>query len=187
MTIALSRGKALTKGVLWLAAAGLAALATYAVYSRLNFVPSAISNRLVDYSAAILALPLPCAGFIAASRSARWIALALWPKVGIRAQQRGLSFDLGPFGRRQFDAQRMEIRYPYELLDDPGYEPGVEAYLPEEEQLATLLPRLRYPGFGQNLNEVILKFAVEEEVEIAVRLSPVIANWRKPAAAVPQT
>ena len=174
----ISRGAALTRGSLWLVAAGLAGLATYATYSRLSFVPSAISNRLVDYSIAILALPLPVAAIITLIRSLRWIVLALWKNAGIHANQEGLVFSLGPFGRRHFRASQIDIRYPFELLEDPDYEPGVEAFLPEEEQLATLLPRLRYPGYAMNLGEVILKFAGVSEAHIASRLSPLIMQWR---------
>ena len=177
--IAVSRTKALIRGVLWSTVAMLAALATYAVFVRLRFVPSGISNRLVDYSLAIIALPLPIAGIIALFRALRWIALSLWRGIGIQADPSGLVFSLGPFGKRSFVSDRMLVRYPFETLDDPEAGAGVEAYLPEEEQVRTLLPRMTYPGCAQQLGDVMLKFAAGDQDEIAAKLAPIALAWRQ--------
>lgn len=179
ITIPVSRSRALTRAIIWFVPTALCAVLTYAIYSRLNFIPSAISNRLVDYGLAILSLPVPVIGVIFAVRTVRWLLLAAWPKpVLILATDEKLAFHLGPFGNREFDAARLTIRYPYELLEDSDEDPGFEGYLPEEDQHEKLLPRITYPGHAKTLDQLIASFSSLAEAATIAALRPAIDRWR---------
>ena len=171
-------GRALVRGMWWGVAAALSGAACWLIYSRLDFRPAAVTNRLVDYALAVAALPLLMVAVLSAIKTLQWLLLAAWPKpVGIHADRRGLTFRLGPFRTRRFDAARLEVRYPFELLeeDDGG---DFEAYLPEDQQLARFLPRLRHPQTNELLNRTILTFARNEEPQLAQTLRPLITHWR---------
>lgn len=83
----------------------------------------------------------------------------------------------GPFGTTSYDAARLDVRYLFELSADSTDE-GFEAFLPEEEQIARLLPRICHANTDQRLNEQILRFTASAEAEIATRLGPLIRVWR---------
>lgn len=178
VVLSVSRSRAATRGLLCLVPALLLGAATFTIYSRLNFVPTAISNRLVDYSIAVVALPCPIFTLVFGFRAVRRLLLSCWPgDVAIVADETALTLRLGPFGTRAYDAVRLDAKYPFEQsgeFDDGGF----EAYLPEEEQLTRFLPRLTHPAAPEPLNHTILRFAVGTEPDVAVALRPVIDHWR---------
>ncbi len=178
--VPVSRGRALTRALIWAVPAAILGTATVLIYSGLNFVPSGVSNRLVDYSIAVIALPLPATALWTALTAVRWLLLTVWPaQVGIFASPAELVFRLGPFGTTSFDAARLDVRYPFELSGDE--EAAVfEAFLPEEQQRETLLPRILHPNSKQPLNQVILRFSSGDEREASRLLRPVIDTWRRP-------
>jgi len=157
---------------------------SFLIYTSLHFVPSGVSNRLVDYSVALISLPIPLTALWSAFKGARWLLLSVWPApVGVFADERTLTLRLGPFGTRSYDASRMDIRYPFELSqDDEGG--GFEAFLPEEEQQMRLLPRILHPGAREPLNRVILRFVQPSEEEAVRSLRPLLDHWRSGRLAV---
>jgi hypothetical protein len=163
--------------MLWGVPSFLLGAATCVVFQGLDFAPTAISNRLVDVGIAFCALPLPLGAFFCAVRAVRWLLLAAWPaSLGIFASEREMTFRLGPFGTKAFDARRLLIRYPSELPeDDHG---GFERFLPVEEQFATLLPVITHPDSAEPLNLLILRVAGADEATLACHLRPAIARWR---------
>jgi hypothetical protein len=173
-----SRSRAATRGLLCLVPALLLGATGAAIYSRLHFVPTAVSNRLVDYSIAVAALPCPIFTLVFGFRAVRWLFLSCWPgDVAIIADETALTLRLGPFGTRVYDTARLDVKYPFELsgeFDDGSF----EAYLPEEEQLARFLPRLTHPDAPEPLNRTIRRFAVGAESDVAAALRSVIEHWR---------
>ncbi len=175
-----SRFRAGTRGLLHSVPALLLAAVSAAVYGRLDFAPIGISNRLVDWSIAVVALPCPVVAIVFGFHSVRWLLLLFWPsRVEIRADESTLTLRLGPFGTRAFDVQRLSVRYPFEFSDDSEDE-GFESFLPEEEQLARFLPRITHPRATEPINRTILRFIAESESDAARIMRPVIERWRKP-------
>lgn len=168
----------------WMPAIILAAVA-WEIFRRLNFQRSAVSNRLVDYCVAVVALPIIVAALVCAFHGLRWALLTVWPgRLGVYAERDALVLRLGPFGVRRYDLARLEVRYPFELLDDAdaAEDAGFEAYLPVEEQMATLLPRITHPNSDEPLNWVVLRFVSGPEAGVAAALRPAIARWRAKSA-----
>lgn len=178
VVLSVSRTRAATRGLLCLVPALLLGTATFAIYSRLSFVTTAISNRLVDYSIAVAALPCPLFTLLFGFRAIRRLLLSCWPgDVAIVADETALTLRLGPFGTRAYDAVQLDAKYPFEQSGD-FEDGGFEAFLPEEEQRARFLPRLTHPDAPEPLNRAILRFAVGTEPDAAVALRPVIDHWR---------
>ena len=173
-----SRSRAATRALLWAACAFLLGFAALVVYRQLYFGPSVAGSILVTYSIAIAALPLPILAVVTAVAAFRWFAFALWPgRVGIFADERELSLRFGPFGSRSFDSARLDVRYPFELSGD-FEDGGFEAFLPEEHQLASFLPRMTHPNAREGICPLILRFATGTEAEIAAALRPATQHWR---------
>ena len=173
-----ARLKAFVRAVWWGMSALLAGLLSYLVYSSLDWKPSAITSRLVEYSIAAAALPAPAILLYSAFKALRWVGLCLWPAgVGVHADERSLILKLGPFGTRNYDVARLDVRYPFELsseVEDGGY----EAFLPEEEQIARFLPQLLHPMSQEPLNRVMLRFVMGDEAAVAKAFRPIIDQWR---------
>ena len=189
VVLPISRSRAASRAIVWGVPASLLGVASFLVYTSLHFVPSGVSNRLVDYSVALISLPIPLVAVWSVFKGARWLLLSLWPApVGVFADERILTLRLGPFGTTTYEAARMDIRYPFELSqDDEGG--GFEAFLPEEEQRTRLLPRILYPGAREPLNRVILRFVQPSEEEAVRLLRPLIDRWRsrRPTPSTPDT
>ena len=173
-----SRFRAATRGLFHAVPALLLTAASAAVYGRLHFAPTGVSNRLVDWSIAVVASPCPAAALVFGFHSVRWLLLFLWPScVEIRADESTLTLRLGPFGTRAFDVARLDAKYPFEQTGD-FEDGGFEGYLPEEEQLARFLPRITHPRATEPINRTILRFIAGSESEIAAAIRPVIERWR---------
>lgn len=176
--IPVSRSKALVRAIVWFVPAALLTVAAVGIYRRLNFVPSGISNRLVDYAFAIASLPIPVGALWTAWKGMGWLLLSAWGSaVEIIATPTALAFHLGPFARRTFQIADLDVRYPFQLMDeDDGG--GFESFLPEEQQRATLLPRIIHPTTRTPLQRTILQFAVGQEAELATQLRGMIERWQ---------
>ena len=174
----LSRSKGLTRGTLWGLAAVLILTAVWAVVQRLNFVPTAFSNRLVDYCIALLAVPVILLALLCVFRSLQWVLLAVWPtRIGVFAESNKLTLCFGPFGTRDYDTNGLDIRYPFELSEEDAGEGGFEALLPEEEQRRSFLPRMFDVRTRVEVDRLTLKFASVFEGDLAAQLEPLIAHW----------
>ena len=176
--LAVGRSNAVTRGFIWAGAAVLLAVVTVTVYDGLTFTSNGVSSAIVDFSIALIALPIPISTIITTWIAGRWFLLGLWPgSVGICACDDELVLRLGPFGTRRYDAARLDIRYPFELAEDEAGA-GFEAFLPEQQQRDQLLPSVTHPRAHEAIDRAILRFAVGSEREIAKALGPVIRRWR---------
>lgn len=159
----------------------------FVVYPNLDFTAPSGVNRVVAYSAALIALPAPIAALICGIKCVRYILLAVWPaRVCVSADDDGLTMRLGPFGTRWYPSTELSALYPFEITDE-DIDGGFEAYLPEEEQVARLLPRLTHPNAPKPLHRTILQFSCGDEASIAAKLRPVIQRWRAKQHALAQT
>jgi len=174
----LHRGSTLASASLWLLpAVGLGGVAV-AVFSRLQFIPSGTSNRLVDYSLAVVMIPIVLGAAAFAIRAAGLACMAVWPgAVGVYAGRDELTIKMGPFGTRRYDVARLDVRYPYELPADDG-EDQFEALLPEERQVAELFPRITHPDARELIDRTIRRMAGVPEDDIVHILRPAIYFYR---------
>lgn len=173
------RAKSVTRALSWGVPAVLLLVCATAVFGRLQFVPTAFSNRLVDYSIALLlVVPGVLLAIACVIKSLQWLLLAFWPgKVGVVAQEHELTLRLGPFGTKRYDMNRCDVRYPFEM-DDEENEGRFEAYLPEDRQRSSLLPRIVASDTSEPVDRLILRFASGSESDLAVALRPMIDRWR---------
>lgn len=174
----LPRGSTLASALLWvLPAVGLGGAAV-AVFSQLRFVPSGVSNRLVDYCFAVLLIPVVLGAAAFAFRAAGLVCMAIWPgAVGVYAGRDRLTIKMGPFGTRDYDVGRLDIRYPYELPTDDG-EDQFEALLPHERQWAELFPKITHPDARELIDRTIRRMAGIPEEDIVRILRPAISFYR---------
>ncbi len=158
-------------------------LAVLGVMQWLNFRPSAVSNRIADYSLAVAMIPIAAAGLVLTYHGLKWLTLALWPAwVGIVADSDGLTLRLGPFGRTRYALDRLDIRYPFEIADQltPDDDMIYEAHLDPAEQLDRLMPRIRYPGESDTLDRRLKIVTRIDEKTLADALRPFIEYARRP-------
>lgn len=164
----------------------IAAGVTIVVYPKLDVSAANSVNRLVACATALVALPAPLTALICGFKFLRYAALWMWPgRVCVFADARVLVFALGPFGTRRFDAARLETQYPFEQLEADGEAEGFEAFLPQDEQIARLVPWLSHPEATPStlsIHRTLLRFCAGDEAEIAARLRPAIDAWRSAGA-----
>lgn len=147
----------------------------------LDFVPTGSSNRITEYSLAIVLLPIACGGLILVISGLRWLLLALWPaRLEIIASAGGLTFCLGPLGTRHYETQRLDLNYLFEISIDQVDEDAIyESLLDPEVQMAEFLPRIRYPSESQRLDRRILYFTRMSEKQAAAALRPFTEHVRR--------
>lgn len=173
-----SRGRALSRAILWAAPTVILGGAAVIIFRGLDFSPAAAHQRLIQISIAVASAPLAIAALTCGFACIRYSLLALWPgRVGMEANNSTLAFRLGPFGTRRYDSASLDIRYPFEQSGDVT-EGGFEAFLPEDEQLARLVPRITHPRAKEPLNRVLVRFCSSDEAELAQTLRPAIDRWR---------
>lgn len=183
IVLPVSRSRAFLRAILWSVPSLLLAAISIVIYRPLHFIPSGVSNRLVDYSIAVAASPLLLGAVWTAMKSLGLLLQFLWPaKLVIVATQDSLTFCLGPFGCRTYSVADLDVRYSFELSgdDDQG---AFESFLPEEQQRRTLLPRILHPGSKQPLQRIVLQYAVGQESDIAEVLRPAIEHWQSARSA----
>lgn len=174
-----ARSKALCRGVLWCVPTALLGAAAMLIFRGISFESSGLTNRLVDVAVAAIGLPLALAAGMSFVFAGRWLLLGVWPgRLAICAEAGTLVFRLGPLGVKRYDASRLRLRYPFELAED-SEEGGFEAFLPEEKQLASLLPRMTHPTTTDALNELVLKLTSKTEAEVAAILKGALQTWRE--------
>lgn len=177
--VPVARGRAVARASVWLAPALVHALISWHILTDIRLEAASGANTVVAVAWIAMLVPFGLVGAVMVIVGLRWLALALWPgRVGVTATADELKLALGPFGTRSFDASRLEAKYFFELSIDVVDE-GFEALLPDEEQVANFLPRLRHPDAKEPLNRRLMRFATGTEPEIAQTLRPVIACWRR--------
>jgi len=175
-----ARSKALVRGMLLGVAAALLGMTAGMIYVRIDFAAPGVSGRIVPASLAVLMFPFVIATFAVGNRAGRWLLLAGWPgPIGVFASPAELELRLGPFGTRSFDAAGLRVRYPFELSDEEAAG-TFEAFLPEEEQIASFLPQIRHEK--ESVNRTILRFVGASEPDVASALRPVLEVWRGKAS-----
>lgn len=178
--VPVSRTKALTRAIVWSAPALLLGATAMVLFDQVDLRSSAVSNRLVDYCLALAALLPAIASLIFGVVALGRILLALWPAtVAIVAEHDALWLRLGPLGTKRYDVARLDIQYPFEIEDEDD-EGSFEAFLPEEQQIDTLMPRITHPDSSKPLNRVILTFAGGSEREVVAILRSAFGRWREP-------
>lgn len=172
----LARGRAAMRGVMWCAGATAIGLVAAMVLSRLDFTKTGVHSRLVEGSLAMLIMP-PALGAIAcALQGLRGLVLAFWPgQVGLEANDHRLTLRLGPLGTLNYPVAELDIKYLFEWSAE---EESFEAFLPEETQRATMLPRILHPPAKEQIQQKILRFAAGTESEIAEQMRPWIERVR---------
>lgn len=155
------------------------------VYQHLSFSTSPLRNGLVEGCIVVVTVPVLAAAIFFGLRAVRWGLLGVWPApIGIAACHNELVMQLGPFGTQSYDASCLQIRYPYELDDDQDGD-EFEAFLPEDVQVATLLPRITHSRESKPLNHRILRFTGASEADLAQVLLPITRAWREQRADMP--
>jgi hypothetical protein len=176
--VAVSRVRAASRGVAFGAPAIMLGLIVLAVLGKLEFSPTGFSNRVVDYSLAALVIPVAGLAIYAGLTSARYFLLSFWPgPLGMVFDERSLRLSLGPFGCRDYDVQHLDIQYPFEQPGDLAGD-SFEAFLPVEEQMATLVPRISHRGEPEAIDRRVLRFAAYSEEELAGMVRDVVSQWR---------
>lgn len=180
--IGASRGLALERALLFLGPGVLLLVICFGVAQGLRFRPSGVSNRIGDYSLAIVMLPVALGGLVIAGMGLRWLAMAVWPGwLGIVADADGLSFHLGPMGSARYCAGELDVRYLFELLGEDGEGDAelYEALTDPQEQMASMLPRIRCARSAKSLERRIVRFTRMGEQELAALLRPFIESVRR--------
>lgn len=176
--IKVSRVRAASRAIAFGAPAILLGLIVVIVLGKLRFSPTGFSNRVVDYSVAALLIPLAGLSAYGTLASVRHFLLSCWPlPLGIVFEERKLLLCLGPFGRWEYDVHMLEIQYPFEQSVDLAGG-SFEAFLPVDEQLATLVPHISLSGERDAIDRRILRFAAHSEEELASMVRDVISQWR---------
>jgi len=161
--------------------AAILALPPVTVIPRLDFTPTATSNRITEISLLLLMLPLLLAGLISALAAARWLLAACWPKpLGLFASDQTLSFQLGPFGTQAFDTKRLRIQYLFDL-DPDDIDPDLvyESLQPPEKQIQSQLPAITHPDTPNRLDRLILRFFAIPPERAAAILGPYLQAIRE--------
>lgn len=176
--ISVSRVRAASRGVAYGAPAIILGLIVFGVLGGLRFSPTGLSNRLVDFSLAAMLIPLAGASLYAGFASVRHFLLSAWPfPLGIVFGERSLRLHLGPFGRMEYDVHKLDVTYPFEQSVDLAGG-SFEAFLPVEEQIATLLPRISHGDEPRAIDRRVLRFAAHSEEELAGMVRDIISRWR---------
>lgn len=178
IVVPLGRAQAFLRGILWTLPATVLGFSVYTAFPRLHFVPSGVSNRVVDYSLALVLLLIAFLGLTLGVRALQWLVLAFWPgSIGVVATHDELTLKLGPFGTRRYPTGELELRYPFELSEEET-DGSFESFLPEEQQRALFLPRITHPAEHAPINRTIMRFSSGPESRIATLLGPAIEHWR---------
>lgn len=177
-----SRPRALERAVFRLAPGLLLMFIALQVVRGLQFQPSAVRNRITDYSLAIVMAPVIVAGLALIWTGGRWLVASLWPgRLDIVAEQGALDFRLGPFGRRVYPPEEIDVRYLFEMSGDFGDDEDdiYESLQPPEEQQARYLPRIRHTHTNERLDQRIMHYVRMGERNAADALRPFIDAHRR--------
>lgn len=176
--VPVSRTRALTRTLVWFVPAAVCLAASQAIFREIDLSPRGGGGRLVHFAIALASLPLVIAGLVCLCNAFRWILVAIWPApMGAFGYADRLELRLGPIGTTVVPRSDLRVRYLFELPDEKR-SASVEAFLPEEVQIASFLPLLESGSTGQRFNRRILSLCAGEEEQIAAALRPAVALWR---------
>jgi len=165
--------------MVWLVPAAIAALIVFLVAYDLNFKPTGARTRIVDFAIAAVLLPLGSLSLYLLFQAIRWLTVVIWPgPLGVFCFKDRLELALGPWGRKVYDVDRLDLRYLFEM-DEEEHGGEFEAYLPEDQQRREFLPPMAHPDSLRPLSRVILDRTLRAEAEAAAALRPAIDVWRR--------
>ena len=178
--LSVSRSRAFERALLTLPAGLFLVFLALQLFSGLRFTPTAVSNRITDYSLAAVLVPVGLLGVFLSFRGFRWLLLAIWPAdLAIIAGADELVLRLGPLGTRRFDTARLTLKYPYELsLSEDDEDALYESLLDDEVQIARFLPRMIHPLAPDRLDREILRWTRLNEQQCVAALRPFIEYVR---------
>lgn len=166
----LARGRALLRGLVRFAGGLIFGIAAAAIFSKLDFTRTGVHSRLVEVSLALFALPFAVAAVGCVWHGFRYVLAALAVvELGVTLRATSMALRLGPFGSKVYPVAELDIKYPFEFSGD---EESFEAFLPEELQRATMLPRITHASEKVPISRQILRFVHRTEPEIAQRIRP---------------
>lgn len=180
-TLPVSRGRALERAALRMAPGAALVFMGLNGISELNFASSPTTNRITEYAFFAILAPMTGVGLTLTLTGTRWALLALWPgPLGIFGDRGGLTFRLGPMGRRRFDIGGLDVTYPFERsLDTDDPEAVYESLIDPQIQMAEMLPRIGHPDADEPLERRILRFVRMNERRTANALRPFIEFVRR--------
>ncbi len=172
----ISRGRAINRALLRLIPAVVMLMIASNVFSGLNLTPTAVSNRITDYSKLILILPLALGGLLIGLNGARWLITACWPgELGVVASTKGITLHLGAMASPHYPIDALTIRYLFEMDTDELDEDLIyEALQPPEKQMAEMLPRIYVTGEREPLNNQLIQLCSGNEAQLAAALKPFV-------------
>ena len=148
--------------------------------SRLEFVPSGVSNRITEYALAFIYLTIALGGVALAWRGLYWLTVALWPRpVCVVADADAIRFELGPMGRQCYDLTRISAVYPFDEPEE-GDDGVYEALRDPEKYAAEHLPKMTHPDAVSHLDVMIRHLVTADEITLARRLKPIIDRCQRP-------
>jgi len=177
--IPVARARALTHALIWLVPAFVVLTFSWTIVFGQATARPWDSLNIVNVAMLLVIVPIDVLALGFAAWGARWMLLALWPgRTGIAARPDELVLALGSFGTRRFPIDQLDVRYFFELEDEGGEE-GFEAFLPEEEQINSFLPRIKHRRSHEPIHRVIQRFVAGTEADVAQALRPMVATWRR--------
>jgi hypothetical protein len=179
--IPVSRIRAIERAFFRMAPGIIAVAVAYGMLSTLSFRPTGVNNRITEYSIALVMLPVCILGLALTVAGFRWLVFSIWPApMGIVANAKSLSISKGPFGNRQFDTDRLDVRYLFEMSVDSDNEDELfESLRPKAEQMQFKLPRMRHPGVADRIEREIIHLSSLTERELAAALRPFVDLMRR--------
>ncbi|HWL94312.1 MAG TPA: hypothetical protein VNT79_12335 [Phycisphaerae bacterium] len=101
----------------------------------------------------------------------KWLALSFSRKaLEIVLDARGLRMDLGPFGRREYDASRLHFGFDREIDAD------TLEFLPDD----SFMPTVRHPLSPKDLAPIMQEFAAIESEKLTALLRPYLTAQQFP-------
>ena len=184
--VPVSRLRAMERGVVRVAPGVVLVLIAWSVVRPLRFTPSAVSNRIVDYSLLALMVPVAVAGMLLVVQGLRWMAMALWPaRLEIRADEHAVTMRLGPIGSRRIANETIDLRYPFEMEGDPDIGDDVyESFLSPERQMASILPRMFHDAEKRRLDNLVFYYSGQDVETCIAALRPYVEYMRRGRPAI---
>jgi len=179
----IDRMRAARRGVTFLFPGAGIVMLFGALISGLDFVPSGVSNRIIDYSLAFIYFMAALGGVALLWRGFYWLCVASWPRpVCVIADADAIRFELGPMGRQRYDLARIRAVYPFDEPEEAD-DGVVEALRDPEKYAAEHLPRLTHPDAVSHLDVMIRHLVTADEITLTRRLKPIIDRCQRTSGA----
>ena len=161
---------------------GVSIVALFAwLLSGLDFVPSGVSNRIIEYALACIYVMTVLGGLALVWRGLYWVSVASWPRpVCVVVDADAIRFELGPMGRQCYDLARVSAVYPFDEPEE-GDDGVYEALRDPEKYAAEHLPKMTHPDAVSNLDVMIRHLVTADETAMVRKLKPIIDRCQRPS------